>query len=121
MIIQCIHSLSVAMCILTASGNPTEIVGIIDDYSSSVNDEMVSKMFKGMTLEIASVFIDYKDDNRITFTLRNGIKVVQPRADGAGAVVDELSDYESDELRIWKIVKAHYQCLLSVWPSMIHT
>ena len=78
---------------------------------------MVSKMFKGMTFEITSVFIDYDDANRITFTLRNGTKVVQPR----GAVVDDVSQSASDELRIWKIVKAHYQCLLSKWPALIHT
>ena len=106
---------------LSSSDKPIRIRGIIDDYSSWVNDEMVSNYFKGMTLEIASVFIDYDDDNRITFTLRNGTKVVQPRADGAGAVVDDLSQSESDELRIWKIVKAHYQALLSVWPALIHT
>ena len=72
-------------------------------------------MFKGMSLEIVSVSVDYDDDNRITFELLNGETVIQPKPDRAGVVVD------NEEIRVWNITKAHWQSQISVWPSLIHT
>ena len=87
----------------------------MEDYSSWCNKEVAPKYFKGISLEIVSVFVDYDDNNRITFNLLNGEKVVQPKPDRAGVVVD------NEEIRVWNIAKAHWQSLLSVWPSLIHT
>ena len=86
----------------------------MEDYKLLVNEKTLCRFFKGMTLEITSVFVDYDDGNRITFTLRNGTKVVQPRPGPDGVV-------NAEEMRIWNIVKAHYQCLISFWPSCIHS
>ena len=111
-----------SLCVYSlCSDKPIRIRGIIEDYAPWSTDEIVSKMFKGTTFEISSVFVDYDDENRITFTLRNGTQIKQPRSDDNNAVVDELSDSDSDEVRIWNIVKAHWQCQVSMWPAMVHT
>ena len=85
-------------------------------------------MFKGMSMEIVSVFVDYDDNNRITFELLNGERVVQPRLPQDSereSVINVLSSSESldyaEKRRVWNIVKAHWQSQLSVWPSLIHT
>ena len=101
------------------SDKPVRVRGIMDDYSAVVNDEVVALFFEPRTFEIVSAFIDYDDDNRITFTLRNGSRVIQPRP--SNDVVDALNGSESDEMRYWNIIKAHWQTQISTWPAMNHT
>ena len=88
----------------SCSGQPVRITGIKEDYSSWVDLKIKEQMFKGMSLEIVSVSVDYDDDNRITFELLNGETVIQPKPDRAGVVVD------NEEIRVWNITKAHW-CL----------
>ena len=85
-------------------------------------------MFTGMSMEIVSVFVDYDDDNRITFNLLNGETVVQPRPPedtDRNAIVNVLNSSQNttylEDLRLWNVVKAHWQSQLSVWPGLVHT
>jgi len=89
---------------------PVRIRGIMEDYTVWVNKQVAAAMYKGMSMEIESVFVDYDDNNRITFQLLNGETVVQPQ----GSVTD-------DDMRVWNVVKAHWQSQLSMWPALIHT
>ena len=85
------------------------IIGINEDYSLWSCNESVARFHEGLTFEILSVFIDYEDDCRITVNLRNGESIKQPR----------YKEASSEEVRVWNIVKAHYQCQLSIWPGIV--
>ena len=101
---------------------PVRVVGIVDDLSSWSNDQAVDEMWDGATFEILSVFIDYDQDCRITFNLRNGERLSEPRfGDAWDGDTKTLSDSQRDEIRVWNVVKAHYQCYMSIWPFLIHT
>lgn len=91
---------------------PNRVRGIIDDYTSWSSDASVAEFYDGVTFEIATVFINYEEDCRITFTLRSGEQIKQPMANAAS--------WDTEDIRIWNIVKAHYQCFMSVWPALIH-
>ena len=100
----------------------------MEDYSSWSNKEVTTKMFTGMSMEIVSVFVDYDDDNRITFNLLNGETVVQPRPPGdtdRNAIGNVLNSSQNmtylEDLRLWNVVKAHWQSQLSLWPGLVHT
>jgi len=91
---------------------PCRVRGIIDDYTSWSSDASVAEFYEGVSFEIATVFINYDEDCRITFTLRNGEQIKQPMANSEG--------WDTEDIRVWNIVKAHYQCFMSVWPALIH-
>jgi len=91
---------------------PIRVRGIIDDYTSWSSDASVAEFYDGVTFEIATVFINYEEDCRITFTLRSGEQIKQPMANAPS--------WDTADLRVWNIVKAHYQCFMSVWPALIH-
>eukprot|EP01084_Bolivina_argentea_P261241 441396_1 len=98
------------------TNKPIRIKGILNDYSSWSSHISVSDFFDGYYFEILSVYIDYDNQNRITFTLRNGEKFIQPKF--AANDIKSLNKYQLDEMRQWNIVKAHYQCLISVFPTL---
>jgi len=91
---------------------PNRVRGIIDDYTSWSNDASVNEFYDGVAFEIATVFIDYDEDCRITFTLRSGEQIKQP--------MEEAESWDTEDIRIWNIVKAHYQCFMAVWPALVH-
>ena len=99
---------------------PLRIKGIVDDYTSWSSNQSVSEFFDGVTFEILTVAIDYDQDCRITFTLRDGTTVTEPRF---GSEWDRdlatLTKEQRDELRYWNIIKAHYQSFISIWPALV--
>eukprot|EP01084_Bolivina_argentea_P081281 147193_1 len=60
------------------TNKPVRIKGFIDDYSHWSSNESNTEFFENHSFEILSVFIDYDDDFRITFKLRNGEQIKQP-------------------------------------------
>ena len=100
------------------TNEPSRIKGIIDDYSMWSSNKSVSEFWENTTFEILSVYIDYDDNCRIIFNLRNGEQIIEPRFDGN---IDNLTKRQLDEIRVWNIVKAHYQCLISIYPALVHT
>ena len=108
------------------TNKPIRIKGIIDDYSYWSSNESVSDFWENTTFEILSVYIDYDDNNRIIFTLRNGEIIKEPRFHGENANdwdgnINNLSNQQLNEIRVWNIIKAHYQSQLSIYPALIHT